>query len=384
MPPNIIQRTGAIEWLYAPHATAIHLLFGVSRGLRPIDQRLLDAVAAPLHQIRTDVPDADACPMRFWQQLFVEFAPQSTSTIAHAEPHQQENSLLIAPLMEAIERVAPYVTSLDELQMRCRPIQQQWQIYGPGLMRACWSNLLQRAPSLASAEQARRTDSARARAIVVQPIFGGWGCAHLDSNLLQVEAIMINTMDELPEVLRCAWLLFQLDCSAGDQIEPACVRDGRTVEDRAGDKVGRQEVGRQATAPDPPAERAQGPVQGKREQHGPDRLGQGRATQNAAPITRDWLAGLATLPAVLEAGAELGISPKVDMHLMEKAIRLWRWDAISDRNAASLAVAALDWWQNDVANRESAEWLKVMHTLYLRTEKEPGASRSGPASTTDH
>jgi hypothetical protein len=51
---------------------------------------------------------------------------------------------------------------------------------------------------------------ARADVILVQPVFGGGGVPNLDYNAACIEAMLANPHENLPEVLRLAWLLSQL------------------------------------------------------------------------------------------------------------------------------------------------------------------------------
>ncbi len=45
---------------------------------------------------------------------------------------------------------------------------------------------------------------------LVHPVVGGSGSAHLDYNSIRIEAMMVNPLPELPEVVRMAWLMAQL------------------------------------------------------------------------------------------------------------------------------------------------------------------------------
>lgn len=86
-----------------------------------------------------------------------------------------------------------------EMSLRQRPMQEQWEAYGPGLIfemqRLLGGNIL--------VEQAE--------ICLVPPVSGGFGWAHLHTNRCHFEALLTNADQELTEVLRLAWLVGQLD-----------------------------------------------------------------------------------------------------------------------------------------------------------------------------
>ncbi len=91
-----------------------------------------------------------------------------------------------------------YPKLLDQLQLRARPLQEQWIGYGRGLM----------------AHIRRLTEDGwlvpDAEAILVQPVLGGAGQAYPTLNRFSIEAVLTNPLPELPEVVRVAWLACQL------------------------------------------------------------------------------------------------------------------------------------------------------------------------------
>ena len=110
----------------------------------------------------------------------------------------------------AISRLAGFISDIEaaynqffpkfneQLPLRARPLQENWLGFGPGLI-AHLGRLTQK-DLLVS----------KARVVLLQPILGGAGVAHIDLNLVRIEAVLTNPMVELPEVVRLAWLLSQL------------------------------------------------------------------------------------------------------------------------------------------------------------------------------
>jgi hypothetical protein len=102
----------------------------------------------------------------------------------------------ITQLEEAVRQAFPQLE--EELRLRLRPLQEQWESRGPGLLRGI----------------ARRTDPRilvpRAEVILVLPARGGGGVAHLASNRVRFEAVLANAIPFLPEPVRLGWLLSQV------------------------------------------------------------------------------------------------------------------------------------------------------------------------------
>lgn len=103
----------------------------------------------------------------------------------------------IADLEAALLRQQPEL--VDELAVRGGPLREQWEARGPGLLR----------------EVARLTEEAvvpeGAEVVLVAPYVGGHGVAHVASNRITFEAVLVNPLPELPETVRLGWLGCQLN-----------------------------------------------------------------------------------------------------------------------------------------------------------------------------
>jgi hypothetical protein len=88
---------------------------------------------------------------------------------------------------------------VDELSFRGRPLLEQWEARGSGLLlhvaRSTEENVI----------------AAGAEVALVYPLVGGHGIAHPSLNAVTFEAVLTNPCNDLPEVLRLAWLLSQLN-----------------------------------------------------------------------------------------------------------------------------------------------------------------------------
>ena len=112
----------------------------------------------------------------------------------------------IADLEAAWLRQQPNL--VEELAVRGRPLREQWEARGPGLLRSI----------------TRLTDdmflAPSAEVVLVCPLVGGHGRAHLHQNRVTLEAVLTNPQTELPETLRLGWLLAQLHLDVPTRSEP--------------------------------------------------------------------------------------------------------------------------------------------------------------------
>ena len=108
---------------------------------------------------------------------------------------------LKAAFQSAYRETAPSADRplVDELLLRGRPLVEQWEARGPGML---WH--VNR-----STEEGVLAE--RADVVLVYPLVGGHGLAHLPINAVTFEAVLANPLDELPEVARLAWLVAQLN-----------------------------------------------------------------------------------------------------------------------------------------------------------------------------
>ena len=91
---------------------------------------------------------------------------------------------------------------VDELALRARPLHEQWEARGPGLLR----NLAQLTEETIVAESAE--------VVLVAPYLGGYGRAFPRFNRVVIEGVLANPNPDLPEALRLGWLLAQLQADA--------------------------------------------------------------------------------------------------------------------------------------------------------------------------
>ena len=198
-----------LNWCVHETATTLHVAAAIAHGLILSDPRLADAVMTPVKALQdaiTQIAMADedawyalcahACQHDDAKQLVCAALPSTDQ--CEARRHREHIIRLVTEVGEGIRRVLPGLR--EELQHRSRPLREQWNARGPGLLHSMRS----------------RTDHRlvldQASIFVVHPILGGGGAVDPVHSALRIEALLTNTVPGLPEVVRLGWLLGQLAC----------------------------------------------------------------------------------------------------------------------------------------------------------------------------
>ncbi|WP_428308824.1 hypothetical protein [Lacipirellula sp.] len=198
-----------LRWRTSPAATALYLAACRADSVAAADGALAAAIAAPADALIAEI-DAIGLPR-------TELLAEMTSLAAEIDNNRElvaraAARLHAAPLPSpAATRIAGAVGELEaalgraqpnlaeELAARVRPLREQWEARGPGMLR----------------EIGRLTDEAivpsAAEIVIVLPYAGGRGVAHPRQNRLTLEGVLVHPHPQLPEPLRIAWLLAQLN-----------------------------------------------------------------------------------------------------------------------------------------------------------------------------
>lgn len=267
--------------------SALHAAAAIARGRILVDPALQAAMAEPAEALQQEVTSAGLQAGAFRRAL-AGFATQADSPrqlVERAVTKVQGNErgqLLVAKLtavvtgvVQAFNKCCP--NAAEELRLRERPLREQWEARGNGLLR----------------QIARMTDerllAEAATVVLVQPALGGGGEAHLQQNAITFEAVLTNAEPQLPEVIRMAWLLAQLQCDLpifADQV-------------------------------------------------------------NAQRLP--YVAAFALLPAVLQAAAHVELAEFSPAQIM-RAIAAWHLPKVADLDTAAIVT---DWWQTYEADKPS-------------------------------
>lgn len=140
------------------------------------------------------------------RQLIETASKRSQGTEGLGEAAVSRLAGSVADLEAAWLREQPNL--VEELAVRGGPLREQWEARGPGLLREV-ERLTAEDLIVPSAE-----------VILVSPIVGGHGRAHLRTNRVSFEAVLANPHTDLPEPLRLGWLLAQLNLDVPLLSEP--------------------------------------------------------------------------------------------------------------------------------------------------------------------
>ena len=198
-----------LRWTVSFSASCLHAAEAIAYGQLVTDTRMAEVITEPAQQLRKTIVAAGMPRTQFWRNLLglsaeidgtrqlAERAVTKTVGAGRVTSVVDELAANIAGIESAVRRAFPGLT--DEVTLRVRPLREQWEARGPGLLRsiAHWTD-----PRLLVAE---------ADVVLVQPSLGGGGSAHLPFNNVHMEAMLTNPVPELPEILRLGWLLAQLN-----------------------------------------------------------------------------------------------------------------------------------------------------------------------------
>lgn len=196
-----------IEWKIDKKLAALHLAYCRDHHLSkilPSDSRIPDK-KPPLPGGTSPLSDIE----QFWAAIMTVASDRSSNfdmarhllQLCLAPECLSDRPIedLAAWIAEAeIELDSTYPKFFEEMKLRMRPLQEQWEAYGPGLLYQT-QRFLYLDHSVNSAE-----------VFLVPPVAGGMGRVHLNTNRCHIEALLTNIASDLPEALRLAWLLTQL------------------------------------------------------------------------------------------------------------------------------------------------------------------------------
>ncbi len=216
-----------LHWRSSPLASAMHAAAEVQFDRTLIDPDMQAALEPIVRDLRASLVSHRIVGRIFFSHLphlAVEYGnPREMAEIAlrkakgsSAMEYTNLYAEHLRDIVEVFSRFHP--ANAEELITRSGPLRELWEARGPGL--------LMEVGRLAEPQLIPEN----AQVILVQPVLGGAGSPHSWYNSLRIEAVLANPVAELPEVLRLAWLIGQL------QLELPRYRDdiGLADSDRVG------------------------------------------------------------------------------------------------------------------------------------------------------
>jgi hypothetical protein len=199
----------ALRWLTSVPVSCFHAAAVFLRKQPLADPLVSAALAAPAERLQAALLEERIPSELFWSHLvplaadiggireLAEVTLTKTVGRQEAAPRVRRFRDLLAELKDAFGGVLPQLS--EEWTTSIEPLQQRWNYQGPGLLGGVvhWT------------EPGILVDAATV--VLVYPALRGGGAAHLPYNLLHIEAQPTDPVAELPEMVRLAWLLSQLN-----------------------------------------------------------------------------------------------------------------------------------------------------------------------------
>jgi hypothetical protein len=204
--------TTRLRWEIGDRLSPLHAARCWAGGLPGIDSQLIRAIAEPMTQLTERLAADEVNLEAFWRCLLTHVAAnhpaaddRDSCRAALAAAGVGELTLdgvtsavhsRIAEIRLAFQDRFPKLA--QQLSLRGRPLREQWEAYGPGLLRFV----------------GKQTHEAflpkTVTALLLSPYRGGDGDCDSASATLWIEAVLTNPIPEIPEVLRLTWLVSRI------------------------------------------------------------------------------------------------------------------------------------------------------------------------------
>jgi hypothetical protein len=186
----------------------------VATGETCNDRKTEQALATPVTDINGRLLSASLDIATFWKRLHSEtlfqVPPEQACAIAlsaagcsELQVDQTARVILnrLGDSRLAFDRRFPKLS--EQLKLRGRPLRDQWETFGPGLLTNITLQIWNDSPP---------ADwwPSRVEVILVQPMRGGDGGYDADAARIWIEAVLTDIDPSVPEVLRLAYLITQL------------------------------------------------------------------------------------------------------------------------------------------------------------------------------
>lgn len=187
-----------------------------------VPEELVSAVAPAAKSLVSELQTAQIAPKLFWRHALplsaqldgkVELAKAVLRKTHGLEASESSFATSIGGALSDLANAYALAVpkAAEELILRRRPLREAWEARGPGLL-----HFLQR---VLPEEFLPET----ADVILVLPISGGRGTAHLAYNSVRLEGMLYDPNPQLPEVARLGWLFSQLNLDLpkySEEIDP--------------------------------------------------------------------------------------------------------------------------------------------------------------------
>lgn len=201
--------TMTLEWTPSAPCSALHAAAAMLGGHYLVEQPLAERLAPHAETLAGFVHPAGHPGNRLIEHLVPlaaygisneQLAERALTKTIGAGGYRptliQDLAACLAHIEQTFNRILPKAE--EEVALRSQTLRQAWADHGDGLLKTI--------ARLAEPELIAQ----RADVVLVYPVLGGAGVAHLAYNSVRIEALPTDPHPELPEAMRLAWLLAQL------------------------------------------------------------------------------------------------------------------------------------------------------------------------------
>ena len=198
-----------IRWEIGDRLSPLHAARCWASGSLGIDPLLAEKISEPLSQLTKRLAADGLDLASFWSRLVVAAASGAGDADACREALSaagvgelamdataSATSTFLAETRLAYQERFP--KSVQQLTLRARPLREQWDAYGAGLLRRI-------------ATQTHESFIPKnVVCVLLSPYRGGDGDCDTETSTLWIEAVLTNPVARVPEVLRLAWLVSRI------------------------------------------------------------------------------------------------------------------------------------------------------------------------------
>jgi hypothetical protein len=202
-----------IRWEISDKLSPLHAARCWAAGLRGIDPALNEKVAQPLAELTKRLAALEVDLETFWSRLVATGATGATDQdacrlalvsagLGELTFDTSASAILNGLADTRLAYQERYPKSSQQLSLRARPIREQWDGYGAGLLRRI----------------AKKTHESfipkTVTCVLLSPYRGGDGNCDPTTATLWMEAVLTNPVATVPEVLRLVWLITRIGIGA--------------------------------------------------------------------------------------------------------------------------------------------------------------------------
>jgi hypothetical protein len=199
-----------LRWLAVFSASCFHAAEAVAAGRAIADPRFAEPLVEPVAALSRWLAEHGLAAGRFWEHVVPlsagiesnrQLAEVTAAKLVGKDPRSEKLAAGLRDHLAALERtVAAAVPDLvEELVLRAGPLREAWEAQGPGLLHQI--ELI----------AGQKLLPEQADVILVPPVLGGAGKAHVPYNSVRIEGMLHHAWPRLPETVRLAWMLAQLN-----------------------------------------------------------------------------------------------------------------------------------------------------------------------------